>query len=102
MAARAKSDTQTSMDINNQAMDAFLEAAQQAAPMVQRFASHRDRFDLAIKELENERFEIVSRGDHLRRQIEAVESGFAVHLEDIESTLRMYENGINALGLPQN
>lgn len=102
MAARAKSDTQTSMDINNQAMDAFLETAKQAAPMVQRFASHRDRFDLAIKELENERFEIVSRRDHLRRQIEAVESGFAVHLEDIESTLRMYENGINALGLPQN
>ena len=37
------------------------DAAKQAAPMVQRLASHRDRIDLALKELESERFELVSR-----------------------------------------
>ena len=54
------------------------EAAKQAAPMVQRLASHRDRIDLALKELESERFELISRRDLLRRQVEAVEQGLAM------------------------
>jgi hypothetical protein len=75
----------------------LVEAAKQSAPMVQRLASHRDRIDLAIKELESERFELISRRDHLRRQAEAVEQGFALHIEDIEATLKLYEGGMNSL-----
>ena len=102
MAVRAKTELKIVDSEHQEAMAAVAEAAKQAAPMVQRLATHRDRFDLAVKELESERFEIISRRDHLRRQIEAVESGFAMHLEDIEATLKMYEGGMNALGLPNN
>ena len=77
----------------------ILEASKQTAPMVQRFATHRDRIDLAIKELESERFELISRRDHLRRQAEAVEQGFAMHIDDIEATLKLYEGGLNAIAV---
>jgi predicted nucleic acid-binding Zn-ribbon protein len=78
---------------------AIVDAAKQPAPMVQRLSTHRDRIDLAVKELESERFEIISRRDHLRRQAEAVEQGYAMHLADIESTLKLYESGFNSLSL---
>lgn len=77
------------------------EAFKQTAPMVQRLATHRDRLDLAVKELESERFELVSRRDHLRRQAEAVDHGFSIHIEDIEATLRLYESGMNSLPIPE-
>lgn len=73
------------------------EASKASAPMVQRLASHRDRIDLALKELESERFELISRRDLLRRQVEAVEAGLAMHIEDIEATMRLYEGGLNSL-----
>jgi len=73
------------------------ELSSQSAPMVQRLATHRDRIDLAVKELESERFELISRRDLLRRQVEAVEAGLAMHIEDIEATMRLYEGGMNAL-----
>lgn len=80
----------------------LVEAANPSAPMVQRLASHRDRIDVAIKELESERFEMISRRDHLRRQAEAAESGFNMHIEDIEATLRLYEGGLNSIALPKD
>ncbi|NMA98609.1 MAG: hypothetical protein GX970_10970 [Phyllobacteriaceae bacterium] len=73
------------------------DAAKQTAPMVQRLATHRDRIDLAVKELESERFDLISRRDLLRRQVEAVEQGLALHIADIEATMRLYEGGLNAL-----
>ena len=73
------------------------EAAKQSAPMVQRLASHRDRIDMAIKELESERFELLSRRDMFRRQAEAVEAGLTMHIDDIEATMRLYEGGIQSL-----
>jgi len=75
---------------------AVAESARQSAPLVQRLATHRDRVDLALKELESERFELISRRDLLRRQVEAVEQGLAMHIEDIEATMRLYESGLNA------
>lgn len=80
---------------------AIIAASRETAPMVQRLASHRDKIDLAIKELESERFELISRRDHLRRQAEAVEAGFAMHIEDIEATLRLYERGLNSVSVPE-
>ena len=73
------------------------DAAKQTAPMVQRLATHRDRIDLAVKELESERFDLISRRDLLRRQVEAVEQGLALHIADIEATMRLYEGGLTAL-----
>lgn len=97
MAGRAKTDLKI-IDTGQQEAEALLsEAAKQSAPMVQRLATHRDRIDLAVKELESERFELISRRDHLRRQAEAVEQGFALHLDDIEATLRMYEGGLDSI-----
>lgn len=76
----------------------FMEqSAKQSAPMVQRLAAHRDRIDLAVKELESERFDLISRRDLLRRQAEAVEQGLTMHIEDIEATMRLYEGGLNSL-----
>ena len=99
MAVRTKTDLKIVDDEHQQAEAVIMEAAKQAAPMVQRLASHRDRIDLAVKELESERFELISRRDYLRRQAEAVEQGFALHLEDIEATLKMYEGGLNTIPL---
>lgn len=76
------------------------DASKQTAPMVQRLASHRDRIDLTVKELESERFDLLTRRDLLRRQFEAVEQGLTMHIEDIESTMRLYENGLNSLPTP--
>lgn len=97
MTSRSKTQLQI---VDTEAEAAIAEAAKQSAPMVQRLATHRDRIDLAIKELESERFELISRRDHLRRQAEAVEAGFAMHLEDIEATLRLYESGMNSIPQP--
>nr|WP_314256484.1 hypothetical protein [uncultured Devosia sp.] len=84
-------------------MEAVLqEAAKQAAPMVQRLASHRDRIDQAIKELESERFELMSRRDMFRRQAEAVEQGLTMHIDDIEATMRLYEGGLQSLTTTQD
>jgi hypothetical protein len=99
MTMRAKTALKI-VDENHQQMEAtILEASKQAAPMVQRLATHRDRIDLAIKELESERFELISRRDHLRRQAEAVDQGFAMHIEDIEATLKLYEGGLNSIAV---
>ena len=96
---RAKTELQVVESDQEQAVEALVAAAKQSAPMVQRLATHRDRIDLAIKELESERFEIISQRDHLRRQSEAVENGFAMHLADIEATLTLYEQGLNSTEL---
>jgi hypothetical protein len=97
MTTRAKTALKI-VDADHQHMEeAILEASKQAAPMVQRLAIHRDRIDLAIKELESERFELISRRDLLRRQAEAVDHGFSVHIEDIEATLKLYEGGLNSI-----
>lgn len=68
-----------------------------AAPMVARLPSHRDRLDLAVRELEAEHAEIVARRDLMRRQVEAVETGMKLHLDDIESSIDLYLNGMNSL-----
>ena len=73
------------------------DAAKQSAPIVQRLAPHRERIDMAVKELESERFELLSRRDMFRRQAEAVEAGLTMHIDDIEATMRLYEGGIQSL-----
>jgi hypothetical protein len=73
------------------------EAAKQSAPMVQRLATHRDRIDMVLKELESERFELLSRRDMFRRQAEAVEQGLTMHIDDIEATMNLYESGFQSL-----
>jgi hypothetical protein len=52
---------------------------------------------MAIMALESEKFELQSRRDFMRQQLEAVDEGFAVHIRDIEATLQMYEAGLNSL-----
>lgn len=102
MTVRTKTDLKIVDEEHQQAEAVLMEAAKQAAPMVQRLASHRDRIDLAVKELESERFELISRRDHLRRQAQAVEEGFALHIQDIEATLKMYEGGLNSVAMGDN
>lgn len=96
---RAKTQLEVVEVDRQQSETEILEASKQTAPMVQRLATHRDRIDLAIKELESERFELISRRDHLRRQAEAVEQGLAMHIEDIDATLKLYEGGLNAIAI---
>jgi hypothetical protein len=98
MSTKAKTDLKVVNDpALEQAQAAFEEAAQQTAPMVQRLASHRDRIALAVKELESERFDLISRRDNFRRQAEAVEQGLSMHIEDIEATMALYESGLNSV-----
>jgi hypothetical protein len=97
MTARAKTSLKIVQPELEQMEGILQEAAKQAAPMVQRLASHRDRIDLAVKELESERFDLLSRRDLLQRQFEAVEQGLNMHIQDIEATMRLYENGLNSV-----
>jgi hypothetical protein len=103
MTVRSKTTTLKIVQPEVEEMEAVLqEAAKQSAPMVQRLASHRDKIDLAVKELESERFDLISRRDLLRRQAEAVEAGLNMHIEDIEATMRLYEGGLNSLSTTPN
>jgi predicted RNase H-like nuclease (RuvC/YqgF family) len=99
MTVRAKADLKIVDADHQQAEAALIEAVKQTSPMVQRLSTHRDRIDLAVKELESERFELISRRDSLRRQAEAVEQGFSMHIDDIEATIKLYEGGFNTVAL---
>jgi hypothetical protein len=97
MPMRAKTQLKIVDAHHQKAEAAIIEGSKQAAPMVLRLATHRDRIDLVIKELESERFELISRRDHLRRQADAIEQSFSMHIEDIEATLKLYERGLNSI-----
>jgi hypothetical protein len=99
MTVRAKADLKIVDADHQQAEAALIEAVKQTSPMVQRLSTHHDRIDLAVKELESERFELISRRDSLRRQAEAVEQGFSMHIDDIEATIKLYEGGFNTVAL---
>lgn len=77
------------------------EAVQQQGPMVQRLATHRDRFDLAQKELQRERDDLVARRDLMQRQADAVIAGLNMHIEDIDKTMRLYTHGSNGIEQPR-
>jgi hypothetical protein len=77
---------------------ALIATAKEAAPMLQRQSTHRDRIELAVKELESERFEMISRRDSARRLAEGIDAGFTQHIDDIEATIRLYEQGMQAGG----
>lgn len=77
---------------------AFLDATSKAsAPMIQRLAAHRDRISQSVKELESERFDLISRRDLIQRQADALIAGMDMHVSDIDATLALYERGMNSL-----
>ena len=71
----------------------------QTSVMVQRLSQHRDAFDIAIKGLESERYELVSRLDLARRQFEAMETAINLHLSDIDASLSLFGSGLNSIGV---
>lgn len=81
-----------------QAEAAMKDIAASSAPMVQREQSHRDKMDIALKELESERFDLTTRRDQFRRQADAVDLGLAMHIDDIDRTISLYQA---ALGVQQ-
>ena len=97
MATKSKAELSLVQPDLEQMESVVVEAAKQTAPMVQRFATHRDRFDLAMKELEGERSDLLARRDLMRRQAEAVDAGLSMHIADIEATMALYQSGISAL-----
>lgn len=76
---------------------AIMDAGKEAGPMLKRTSVHRDRIDQTIRELESEKFELVARIEHLRRQFETIERGFSLQIADVEETLKLYENGLNSV-----
>lgn len=94
MATKAETNLTTIPEIDA-AEAAMADIGKQTAPIVQRVATHRERIAQAIKELDSERFELISRRDMFRRQAEAVEQGLTMHIEDIEATMQLYERGLN-------
>lgn len=101
MAAHDKSELSGGRPAIRQANAGIVAAPRQPAPAVQRLSSHRDRVNLAIKGLKAELNELISRRDELRRHTEALERGFAHHLEDIDATLSLYESGLHPLAAGQ-
>ena len=67
-----------------------VEAAQQVAPMVQRYQTHKDRIQVATNELIRERADLEDRRALLRRQFDAADAGLCDHINDIEATLGLY------------
>jgi hypothetical protein len=102
MALLATTEAAIGNTVNEERGSAILTPASEMAPLVQRLSSHRDRIYMAIIALESERFELQSRRDYLRQQLAAVDEGFAIHIRDIEATLRMYEAGLKSLDAAEN
>lgn len=73
-----------------------VEAAQQTAPMVARFHSHRDQVEVSRNALMRERGDLEDRRELLRRQWEAADAGLAAHISDIDQSISLYEFGLNA------
>ena len=67
--------------------------------LVSRLAGHRDAFDIAIKQLEGERFALQSKLDMARRQFEAVELAINTHLADVDASLALFGSGLNSIGI---
>jgi hypothetical protein len=92
MTAASKQKTQLSIvgpDIA-QLEAVVVEAAQQTAPMVQRYQTHKDRIQVATNELLRERADLEDRRALLRRQFDAVDAGLCDHINDIDATLGLY------------
>ena len=92
MTAASKSKAQLSLvgpDIA-QLEAVVVEAAQQVAPMVQRYQTHKDRIQVATNELLRERADLEDRRALLRRQFDAADAGLCDHISDIEATLGLY------------
>lgn len=86
-----KAATALSIVPDMEQLDAVLiEASAQTSRMVQRCASHRDRIQVEVAELERERADLMARRDLLRRQVESVEQGINMHIEDIDATIALY------------
>ena len=98
MALLATTETMPTNGENQHDKPTFQDPIGETAPLVQRLSAHHDLVYMAIMALESEKFELQARRDYLRQQLEAVDRGFAVHIEDIEATLRMYEAGLHSLG----
>lgn len=65
---------------------------------MRRLATHRDRFDMQVKALENERADLVTCRNLLTRQYEAALAGLDMHIGDIDETLGLYLNGMSSQG----
>jgi predicted transcriptional regulator len=99
---RANDDLNGSRTDHSHSNTAINEAVREAAPMLKRASVHRDRIGQAVRELETEKSELLTRLDHLRRQFEAAEHGLAHQIEDVEATLKLYEHGLNSVALRTN
>lgn len=73
------------------------ETGSQTAVIVQRLGTHRDSMDMALRALEGERADMVARRDNMRRQYEAADAGFSVHIEDVDKAISLYMNGLSSL-----
>lgn len=72
-------------------------ASQITAPMIERLSTHRERVAQAVRELESDRFTLVSQRDTLTRAYEAAMAGIEHHIQDVDSCLELYERGLNGL-----
>jgi hypothetical protein len=96
---RANEDLTGAQTDNSHSNAAIHQAGREAAPMLKRASVHRDRIGQAVRELEVEKSELLTRLEHLRRQFEAAEQGLAHQIEDVEATLKLYEHGLNSVAL---
>lgn len=74
------------------------ETGSQTAVVVQRKATHLNIMDVALKGLDTELAEMNTRRDNCRRQFEAVDTAFAMHIEDIMGARELY---LAALGVEE-
>lgn len=92
MTTKPKPDT-----AKNEVEAVIAEATQITAPVIERLSTHRERVAQAVRELEGDRFTLVSQRDTLTRAYEAAMSGIGQHIQDVDLCLALYENGMNSL-----
>lgn len=92
MTTKPKTDT-----AKNEIEAVIAEATQITAPVIERLSTHRERVAQAVRELEGDRYTLVSQRDTLTRAYEAAMAGISSHIQDVENCLELYERGLNGL-----
>lgn len=92
MTTKPKTDT-----AKNEIEAVIAEATQITAPVIERLSTHRERVAQTGRELEGDRYTLVSQRDALTRAYEAAMAGIGHHIQDVDLCLALYENGMNSL-----
>ena len=102
MARRKQSGAKVGPTVGNPAEASLVTSSDRTVPILHRFSSHRTFIDLAMKALERDRVDLITKRDQLRLQTSAVDHLFAQQLAEIDAALGMYQGGLDSSAISQD